>query len=632
MNWTGGNLSRHSRGNANKGLVQRKKAHFAKARFKLQDGSTICDEFIAPYLSQSPSGRSTNRPRTVGVPSYDRGSGTYRSSFHNEASFGEPIATAELSDLPSHGISTQPHSPALPKKRAFFSTSATAHNRRDPDYHLHEEPSLEIQKRRLLDGKDWLGLGPAKPMYLRFEKGEEKAGLGKRKRLLGKQTSRLQPLSDQYLLSNDGLASKSVSRDNEFQIKIGSQAFASSKATPVMPGAHITGTDPEDIEESVCAVFQTEGESLHNPRYKMRTVCEKPFHDEEYLSTFSGSDQDAAFKVKESRAQDRLHVYVEKSEEKSPYQLVRDNDESLALSSVFYPSEPVTNNCSTEQDLVVESPLASTMRDLDHIIPHVSKSGSRSSSPHGNRRHVPRSNMPCATADGAGQGSGDQRVVHGDDTQWKHLLGLVSGGTEHYESDQQDKDYSEYQRQNMPYSTWSERVQPILSQNLSATTPDPLSEVSNAHFDCSTSFIGEPLPNVRTNKPALLVHDRVQSKGDVEPSLKVKTDESNLNTLHLGDAMDDVWKKFIFGGSGERSPMENDSEAENTTAASTSLPAMLRQESMTLVYDTTTSNSGYCKSEHTLDSMGMTFESLSATAGDTDIPSLKWQPRMHGRG
>jgi len=169
MNWTGGNLTRHSKG-ANKGFAQRQKAHFAKVRSKLQDGlagtGNESGRSAAPhYLADQPDVER----RISDAPSHLETKHTSRPDFYNQSS-------SEHRAKRSQGN---------PRQRVATPPSLEDIDRDILPHREHHDGVLPVDayKRLLLKDEDWLGLVPARPLSLNFTESKDKVKVGKRRKL-----------------------------------------------------------------------------------------------------------------------------------------------------------------------------------------------------------------------------------------------------------------------------------------------------------------------------------------------------------------------------------------------------------------------------------------------------------------
>ncbi|KAI2625575.1 hypothetical protein GGR54DRAFT_505783 [Hypoxylon sp. NC1633] len=123
MNWTEGNLSRHSRGRQRNELLTRQKQHFAKVRSNLHTGSTKQSPVSISFLG-------TQHLRTSGRR-HDSAGNSY-----------EPPSTPLLAEA---------------RKR-----------RQDSRSGLDSQSSLREKRRRLLENTDWVGLDLQQPIDITF--------------------------------------------------------------------------------------------------------------------------------------------------------------------------------------------------------------------------------------------------------------------------------------------------------------------------------------------------------------------------------------------------------------------------------------------------------------------------------
>ncbi|KAI2627324.1 hypothetical protein GGS26DRAFT_136543 [Hypomontagnella submonticulosa] len=123
MNWTEGNLSRHSKGRQRNELLTRQKQHFAKVRNGLLRGRTKQSPISISFLP-------TQRPRESG---------------HRN----------DLSGLTNKPLS----SPLLAEKRR---------RTRDSPADVERQSSIREKRRKLLDKADWVGLNLQQPINIAF--------------------------------------------------------------------------------------------------------------------------------------------------------------------------------------------------------------------------------------------------------------------------------------------------------------------------------------------------------------------------------------------------------------------------------------------------------------------------------
>ncbi|KAK9421526.1 hypothetical protein SUNI508_05761 [Seiridium unicorne] len=162
MNWTEGNLARHSRGRANNQILKRQKQHFAKARTKLLGGnvrrSPVSISFLPPEQVLLFRDGSANPPSQTGVPSIPR------------PGFAHPRAqispSSSKSRTPSrradhHGPS---HETTLDRGIGHFPGA----RKRPILADIVNEENAQEKRRKLLMKPDWAGLEMQKPIDLVF--------------------------------------------------------------------------------------------------------------------------------------------------------------------------------------------------------------------------------------------------------------------------------------------------------------------------------------------------------------------------------------------------------------------------------------------------------------------------------
>ncbi|KAF2822086.1 hypothetical protein CC86DRAFT_448494 [Ophiobolus disseminans] len=215
MNWTGGTLQRTK--NANKGVVQRQKAHFARVRTYLQNGSnTSIAPFRPSYLQNDDSFELAGH-----LPSF--GSGSVRHTGHSARHHRDtpdqglpPDCEARDSGRPAkvHYEYISPeasHRPGLTAKSLKRSPEYQQQEKRRADETDSEFQLLEANRKRLLRQNDWIGVTPSRAVNLNFLSRLEKSKIGRRREVDGKHgattrrgdpsgfaTQRAHPTDDQY--------------------------------------------------------------------------------------------------------------------------------------------------------------------------------------------------------------------------------------------------------------------------------------------------------------------------------------------------------------------------------------------------------------------------------------------------
>ncbi|KAI1875647.1 uncharacterized protein JN550_001933 [Neoarthrinium moseri] len=169
MNWTEGNLARHSRGHAKNEVLKRQKQHFANARNRLLNGnvkqSPVKISFLSPdyvhHLRKEPEyalSPSTHL-RSPALPSTDVGghSRSTKQSFDPQADDAEETASIAVC------LNTNPFSGA--RKRSALDAKAD-----------QENPRVYDKRRKLLRKPDWAGLEFQQPIELVFSGNKQASG------------------------------------------------------------------------------------------------------------------------------------------------------------------------------------------------------------------------------------------------------------------------------------------------------------------------------------------------------------------------------------------------------------------------------------------------------------------------
>lgn len=208
MNWTGGNLQRHSRGKSDT-VSQRQKAHFAKVRTRLESGAVEdTDHDISTLRNnfQDEECRETNRIKPT---TYNR----ERLALPDPTS---PAASEHLRTM--EPLSSRAR---LPENKV---TSVKAQNR----------SLIELQKQELLSREDWLGLAPTRPPRIQLPRPIDRSLLGKRRKLIRDNHAPLQRLGERQPSKGKLCRSTAFERfagggspGTGMSIQIGSQALLS---------------------------------------------------------------------------------------------------------------------------------------------------------------------------------------------------------------------------------------------------------------------------------------------------------------------------------------------------------------------------------------------------------------------
>ncbi|KAF1918463.1 hypothetical protein BDU57DRAFT_200070 [Ampelomyces quisqualis] len=226
MNWTGGSLQRTKQ--ANKGVVQKQKAYFAR-RTHLQNGrNTPAVPFKPDYFQNDDGSGLSGRLPLCGTaqPLHERTQqdNLLRSStLHSGVSRRRPRerCTPELS---RGGASDMGHS----KHDVVEDCSS----KRKVDEADIETRLLEAKKKRLLSQRDWIGVAPLRPLHFNFLNNKDKSKIGRRRKVRdshGAVARQVQPIGDQYTRAVAGGVSKDQS--DEICIRIGTDALTTACST-----------------------------------------------------------------------------------------------------------------------------------------------------------------------------------------------------------------------------------------------------------------------------------------------------------------------------------------------------------------------------------------------------------------
>ena len=263
MNWTGGRLQRHSRTSIN-AVTAKQKQHFAKARARLQNGdlsrsTPFQPSFLQEDKSALPMDASTIQRRPHHHAKYD----PCRQSTLDEYDVTVPVVR-RLSSLktyrPYQGTSRsspQHEPPTIPdncasdcggsKSLAPKASSSSHENespkkpmskREDSETRQSENDRLEVDRKRLLQQEDWIGLGQSQPLQIDFN--SRPHGIGKRRKFNSSMRNRkltlrkpsISPTLMDVTISNGRplINSTVLNEAEDIQVRIGTAALHSQNA------------------------------------------------------------------------------------------------------------------------------------------------------------------------------------------------------------------------------------------------------------------------------------------------------------------------------------------------------------------------------------------------------------------
>jgi hypothetical protein len=145
-----------------------------------------------------------------------------------------------------------------------------------------EDELLEVNKRRLLQKPDWVGLAPSRPVNMRFSSSKEKASIGKRRKTRGRLAAhhtRSEPLNQETPYHTNGnhpwpymSRALPVKRDQDIRIRIGTDALTSRYSDHAQRQTSATSGNPSSDHMSDSMLFHNEhlnaasGESMQPAR------------------------------------------------------------------------------------------------------------------------------------------------------------------------------------------------------------------------------------------------------------------------------------------------------------------------------------------------------------------------------
>ncbi|KAF3033472.1 hypothetical protein E8E11_003068 [Didymella keratinophila] len=264
MNWTGGTLQRTK--HANKGVIQKQKAHFARARTQLQHSpGTPAAPFRPDFLQGSDTYDLGQR-----LPAFSTGSvrrtGHSARKHREEGNYHSPTT-----QKPRH---THGHSNSQGRSPHF--SQSRRHTRDDNERQEglkrkgadadSETQLLEANKERLLRQQDWVGVARSRPVDMHFLSIKEKSRTGKRRKLDAKNATSTRRQSPTTFLRQTG-QDQLVGHDDTFmsgalpvlttadniRIRIGSEVLTTAASTQ-------PNNDARSQTKSDSMLFDEEGE------------------------------------------------------------------------------------------------------------------------------------------------------------------------------------------------------------------------------------------------------------------------------------------------------------------------------------------------------------------------------------
>ncbi|KAK6440550.1 hypothetical protein LTR95_003217, partial [Oleoguttula sp. CCFEE 5521] len=240
MDWTGG-IRRRYAATRNNAVVQKQKAHFAKANLPPGDSPGQVTEWRIPSFVDPNGGRRSTTQMHPGSrrsedPEVDR-RGHQRSSHLSQKVGHERSRSARKREM----LNMERHTDVAPQVHAGHEVSRSAS--RDCDFHsgavIDEEMMLLANRRKLLAQSDWLKLAPTKPLRMKFPVAGERDRVGRRRKISKSGSQKAKPaqwrlitpiFEDRLPLVDAHMSGAQQGDDNKIKIRIGTDAFASQTA------------------------------------------------------------------------------------------------------------------------------------------------------------------------------------------------------------------------------------------------------------------------------------------------------------------------------------------------------------------------------------------------------------------
>lgn len=270
MNWTGGSLQRTK--HANKGVLQKQKAYFARARTKLQQGPNSSTAPFRPDFLRD-SDRSDLGHRVASSPSGALRHAGYSIGKRAERGRSFPFIVEKRQGEGDRGTPQEASIYFWHDRHSDEGEGDKQSDKRSKNAPDSETQLLEANKKRLLRQQDWVGIAPSKPVELQYSSMKDKARTGKRRKLDGKSravTCRLKPITFPYGSGQNDRVDTFMSGAlpvpavaNNVRIRIGSDALTTAASTqPINCAASQANSDSMLFdEEANGAIWQKESEA-----------------------------------------------------------------------------------------------------------------------------------------------------------------------------------------------------------------------------------------------------------------------------------------------------------------------------------------------------------------------------------
>lgn len=261
MNWTGGNLSRHSKKHKPDSVHQRQKQHFARTRSYLQDGhkqsaDTFVPSFLGGHLSQTERQTTLEKYSNVAPVAAKLSSLISRGSYHRVQQPQERHQNSENSESPPRIVQAREeysehhcgHVFEPSEQRPDLSSAFPSHD--TPSHGASAPTDLKELRRVLLARPDWVGLQPSRPL-----------------RAHAQMVAEHDEIKTRRIITKDNTIHAVGGRYHVPSIQEGYRAHAASTMTSLAGPPDIRIRIGEDAATSLCSVAPSQSVSamIHNP-------------------------------------------------------------------------------------------------------------------------------------------------------------------------------------------------------------------------------------------------------------------------------------------------------------------------------------------------------------------------------
>ncbi|ETS74907.1 hypothetical protein PFICI_13391 [Pestalotiopsis fici W106-1] len=234
MNWTEGNLARHSRGRANNEVLRRQKQHFARARSRMLSGQARQSPVAISFLNDThkPQARAESDPST----SQQQDTNTFQSDGRPFNESRTPWRIRNVAFGQDDTREARQESASLSPWGAY-----QASNRKRPALaEIFNQEQANEKRRRLLEKPDWAGLEMQQPIDLVLP-GQTRMSSGRRWSKIDPNTTRhsldVQQRGHRTLSASRNYSSEHVKTFQQrplgpIRVRIGSQSVTNTADSP----------------------------------------------------------------------------------------------------------------------------------------------------------------------------------------------------------------------------------------------------------------------------------------------------------------------------------------------------------------------------------------------------------------